>query len=190
MTTSFTKEDGPATIDGAKHVRVGVSWDTSAGMSGGWVGKIKKKMGTDLDLVAILMQGGAPVRYCGIGNNDPLGNGSVLHSGDNRTGKGDGDDETIDVDIARVPMNITSIVFSIVAFKPMSSFDKAENVTFTVYASDGSGFEPIAVTMPSLLGSRNAHKVLRLTGRQLEVVDEQVNVIQGDRDSLLRFSMR
>ena len=41
------------------------------------------------------------------------GNGSVKHNGDNRTGAGDGDDETIDVDLLNVPANISRISFVI-----------------------------------------------------------------------------
>lgn len=39
--------------------------------------------------------------------------GSVVHSGDNRTGKGDGDDEVITVDLAKVPANVMHIVFAV-----------------------------------------------------------------------------
>jgi len=37
--------------------------------------------------------------------------GSVIHSGDNRTGGGDGDDEEIMVDLSKVPTNISKLVF-------------------------------------------------------------------------------
>jgi len=39
--------------------------------------------------------------------------GSILHSGDNLTGEGEGDDEVINVDLSKVPVNITSLVFTI-----------------------------------------------------------------------------
>lgn len=39
--------------------------------------------------------------------------GSIVHSGDNLTGEGDGDDEVINVDLSRVPSNINSLVFTI-----------------------------------------------------------------------------
>ena len=39
--------------------------------------------------------------------------GSIQHSGDNRTGAGDGDDEQIAVNLARVPANIKSLVFTV-----------------------------------------------------------------------------
>ena len=37
--------------------------------------------------------------------------GAIVHQGDNLTGAGDGDDEQIFVDLARVPSNIAKIVF-------------------------------------------------------------------------------
>ena len=39
--------------------------------------------------------------------------GSIQHSGDNRTGAGDGDDEQIAVALNRVPSNIKSLVFTV-----------------------------------------------------------------------------
>jgi tellurium resistance protein TerD len=46
-------------------------------------------------------------------NNANGGNGSVLHTGDNRTGEGEGDDEQVKVDLANVPANIQRITFTI-----------------------------------------------------------------------------
>ena len=37
--------------------------------------------------------------------------GSVTHTGDNRTGDGDGDDEQILVDLSKVPADIDKLVF-------------------------------------------------------------------------------
>ncbi|OXI79759.1 chemical-damaging agent resistance protein C [Burkholderia sp. AU33423] len=39
--------------------------------------------------------------------------GSVEHTGDNRTGAGDGDDEVIKVDLSRVPADIDKIAFTV-----------------------------------------------------------------------------
>lgn len=39
--------------------------------------------------------------------------GSILHSGDNLTGEGEGDDEVINVDLSKVSSKVTSIVFTI-----------------------------------------------------------------------------
>jgi tellurium resistance protein TerD len=39
--------------------------------------------------------------------------GSIEHTGDNRTGAGDGDDEVLKVELARVPADIDKIVFTV-----------------------------------------------------------------------------
>jgi tellurium resistance protein TerZ len=52
--------------------------------------------------------------------------GSIIHTGDNRTGAGDGDDEQIMLDLTRVPGNVTSIVFVVNSFTG-ETFDKVEN---------------------------------------------------------------
>lgn len=59
---TLTKEDGPADLDGVTHLSIGVSWDPTAGSSGGVLGKLRRKTGTDLDLIAIAMSGSDPVR--------------------------------------------------------------------------------------------------------------------------------
>jgi tellurium resistance protein TerZ len=63
--------------------------------------------------------------------------GSIVHSGDNRTGAGDGDDETINVDLTRVPAAVQSLVFTVNSFTG-DSFDRIENAYCRVVdLSDG-----------------------------------------------------
>ncbi|MCY0926270.1 TerD family protein [Streptomyces sp. H27-H1] len=193
MTLTLTKETGAADLDGVTKMAIGASWDTTGGGSGGIVGWARKARGTDLDAVAILMQGDDPVRIAGLDSLDPLSNGAVVHSGDNQTGHGAGDDETITVDFSRIPPHVTSIVFVCAAFKRGASFDKATNVSFKVYdASDGRP-EQVADIWPSLLGSGNAcavAKAYRVGGSwQLEVINSRGTVRQGDQSSLLRFAI-
>jgi tellurium resistance protein TerZ len=52
--------------------------------------------------------------------------GSIVHTGDNRTGEGDGDDEQIIVDLSRVPANVKSLVFTVNSFTGQS-FAQIEN---------------------------------------------------------------
>jgi tellurium resistance protein TerZ len=52
--------------------------------------------------------------------------GSIVHTGDNRTGAGDGDDEQILLDLSRVPGNIKTMVFVVNSFTG-ETFDKIEN---------------------------------------------------------------
>ena len=46
-----------------------------------------------------------------------LQNNAIVHNGDNRTGAGDGDDETIDVDLDAMPANIVKLAFTVNIYK-------------------------------------------------------------------------
>ncbi|MEW1893144.1 TerD family protein [Streptomyces sp. NPDC085659] len=190
---TLKKEDGPADLDGVTHLSIGVSWDPTVGSSGGLMGKLKQKKGTDLDLIAIAMQGADPVRLAGLDSLDPLGNGSLLHSGDNQTGKGEGDDETVTVDFAKVPSNVTAIVFVAAAYKKGSSFQNARNVSIKVYDATGGSSQQVADIWPSLLTSDNGcavAKAMRVgAGWKLQVINETGKIKQGDEHALMRFAI-
>lgn len=191
---TLKKDDEAADLTGITKMSVGVSWDPSAGASGGLLGIARRKKGVDLDLIAILVQGTEPVRFAGLDSLDPLGNGSVLHSGDEQTGAATGDDETVQVTFADVPSGIDSIVFVASAFKKGSSFTKANNVSFKIYDATGGDTQQVADIWPSLLGAENANAIARAfrTGAswQLEVLDRKGKVKQGDMQALLRFAIQ
>lgn len=46
-------------------------------------------------------------------NNLKHSSGSVIHTGDNRTGEGDGDDEAIKIDFTKIPNNIEKLAVSV-----------------------------------------------------------------------------
>ncbi|QIY71039.1 TerD family protein [Streptomyces sp. RLB1-33] len=190
---TLTKEDGPADLDGVTHLSIGVSWDPTAGSSGGVMGALRRKTGTDLDLIAIAMQGTDPVRLAGLDSLDPMGNGSLVHSGDNQTGRGEGDDETLTVEFARIPSNITTIVFIAAAFKKGSSFQKARNISFKVYDATGGTTQQVADIWPSLLTQDNGcavAKAVRVDGSwKLEVINVTGKIKQGDEHALMRFAV-
>ncbi|MEU6772250.1 TerD family protein [Streptomyces sp. NPDC046759] len=190
---TLTKEDGPADLDGVTHLSIGVSWDPTGGATGGIMGALRRKAGTDLDLIAIAMQGSDPVRLAGLDSLDPMGNGSLLHSGDNQTGRGDGDDETVTVEFARIPPNITSIVFVAAAFKRGSSFQKARNISFKVYDATGGSSQQVADIWPSLLTQDNGCAVAKAVrvGEvwKLEVINVTGKIKQGDEHALMRFAI-
>jgi tellurium resistance protein TerZ len=52
--------------------------------------------------------------------------GSILHTGDNLTGEGDGDDEQIIVDLTKVAPEVKSLVFLVSSFTG-DTFDEIEN---------------------------------------------------------------
>ncbi|MFD9906476.1 TerD family protein [Streptomyces sp. NPDC059063] len=190
---TLKKEDGPADLGGVTHLSIGVSWDPTAGSSGGLIGKLRQKTGTDLDLIAVAMQGADPVRLAGLDSLDPLGNGALVHSGDNQTGRGAGDDETVTVEFERVPANITSIVFIAAAYKKHSSFQKARNISFKVYDATGGSSQQVADIWPSLLTTDNGCAVAKAIrdggGWKLQVINETGKIKQGDEHALMRFAV-
>ena len=78
----------------------------------GWNARATAGADFDLDATAFLLTETGKVRSDAdlIFYNQPSSaDGSVKHTGDNRTGEGDGDDEAILVDLSQVPSNITKI---------------------------------------------------------------------------------
>lgn len=70
----------------------------------------------DLDVSAFLTDANSKCTNDGdmvFYNNLQHSSGAVIHSGDNRTGNGDGDDETLTVTLDKVPANITEIHFAV-----------------------------------------------------------------------------
>lgn len=101
------KVDLTKTNPGLTKVVVGLGWDTN-----------KYDGGKDFDLdssVFLLGENGKIVGEEGfIFYNQPRNaNSSVIHSGDNRTGDGAGDDETVKIDLSQVPANVQRIAFTI-----------------------------------------------------------------------------
>jgi len=65
--------------------------------------------------------------------------GSIVHTGDNLTGEGEGDDEQIKVDLSRVPAGVAVLVFTVSSFRG-DTFDRIENA-FCRLVDDGTGQE-------------------------------------------------
>lgn len=92
---------------GLKKVIVGLGWDTKSGDTG-----------VDFDLDASCFMLGENNKIISDNhfifyNNTKSPNGSVEHTGDNRTGLGDGDDEQIKVDLSKVEDNVKKIIFAV-----------------------------------------------------------------------------
>ncbi len=70
-------------------------------------------------------------------NNLVSGDGSIRHSGDNRTGAGDGDDETIDISLAQVNTNCVQILIAITINNTEDgfNFDAVKNPCVKIYNS-------------------------------------------------------
>ena len=82
----------------------------------GWNPRATDGKAFDLDAVAFLTGEDGKVRLDGefiFFNQKTSPCGSDNHNGDNRTGDGDGDDETISVDLSKVPQEVAKIVFAV-----------------------------------------------------------------------------
>jgi tellurium resistance protein TerZ len=95
-------------------ITMGLGWD--AVKSGGLFGFGARAPSIDLDASCIMFdeQNRAldTVWFRQLKSRD----GSIAHTGDNRTGAGDGDDEQINVDLSRVPANVKALVFTVNSF--------------------------------------------------------------------------
>ena len=98
---SLTKE-----APGMTKVLVGLGWDARS----------TDGQDFDLDASAFLLKADGKVRADSdfiFYNQLKSVDGSVGHTGDNRTGEGDGDDEAIKVDLSKVPADIDKIAFTV-----------------------------------------------------------------------------
>jgi tellurium resistance protein TerD len=80
----------------------------------GWDARTTSGAAFDLDASALMVGPGDRIlsdQHFVFFNNLASPDGSVEHTGDNLTGEGEGDDESIKVDLARVPEQVTRIVF-------------------------------------------------------------------------------
>lgn len=92
---------------GLTNIIVGLGWDTN-----------KYDGGQDFDLDSSIFLLDAAGKCASeqdfiFFNNLQGGAGSVVHTGDNLTGEGDGDDEVIKIDLPNVPASIEKIAFTI-----------------------------------------------------------------------------
>ena len=91
---------------GLSKMVVGLGWDTRATDGAGF----------DLDGAVFLVNAEGKVRSDAdfvFYNNLKSVDGSVVHSGDNTTGAGDGDDETVTIELGKVPADVDKIILAV-----------------------------------------------------------------------------
>lgn len=114
-----------------RRVVMGLGWDTASsgkpsgllrGLFGGGGGGGE---GIDLDASCLLFDAAGnmvdAVWFQQLRSKD----GSIQHTGDNRSGQGEGDDEQILVDLERVPATVSYLVFAVNSFSGQS-FDQVQ----------------------------------------------------------------
>ena len=102
---SLAKAASDAGVAALTQVTVGLGWDTNRYDGGA---------AFDLDAAAFMLGANGKVRSEAdfIFYNNKQGAG-VMHTGDNRTGEGDGDDEQILITLAEIPADVEKIAFTV-----------------------------------------------------------------------------
>lgn len=105
------------------HIHVGLGWD------------VNNRIGSDFDLDASVFMVGENERVSDpkhfiYFNNLQSPEGSVVHTGDNLTGDGDGDDESIKVRLSDVPQSVKKLIFTVSIYdagRRKQNFGQVEN---------------------------------------------------------------
>jgi tellurium resistance protein TerZ len=130
---SLTKADGGRLTK----VRMGLGWDSAAPVKRGLFGR-GKAAEVDLDASAIFFDAAGKVLDTVWFQQLSSKDGSTTHTGDNLTGAGDGDDETILVDLTKVSASVAQIVFVISSYT-QQTFDSVENAFSRIVDDSTSG---------------------------------------------------
>ncbi len=95
---------------GLTNITVGLGWDPRA----------TDGQEFDLDAIAFLVNEAGKVRndqdFIFL-NNLKSDNGAVEHTGDNRTGEGDGDDEKIKINLASIPADVSKVAICAIIYE-------------------------------------------------------------------------
>ena len=169
---SLNKESGQT----LSKVTMGLGWDAVkkrgklGGLFGGGGGSI------DLDASCVLFGDDGNVIDIVWFRQLKSKDGSIVHTGDNLTGDGDGDDEQIIVDLSKVPENVKSLVFTVNSFTGQS-FNAVENAYCRIVNSENQ--KEIARYSLSSQGAHTAQimaKVYRHNGEwKMHAVGETAN---------------
>ncbi|MFI6438413.1 TerD family protein [Streptomyces sp. NPDC050759] len=148
---SLQKADGSALTT----VRMGLGWQ--AAPRKGFLAKLTGGGQIDLDASAVLFAGSEPadvVFFQHLASDD----GSVRHTGDNLTGGAGtgGDDESIVVDLTRVPARVDQIVFTVNSFTGQT-FAEVQNA-FCRLVDETTGTELARYTLTG--GGRHTAQIM------------------------------
>lgn len=116
---SLTKSGGGTLTQ----VRMGLGWDAvkKRGLFGG-----AKSQSIDLDASCLIFDASGQLVDQVWFNQLRSKDGAVVHTGDNRTGAGDGDDESVIVELSQLPAAVTTLAFTVNSFTGQN-FSQIEN---------------------------------------------------------------
>lgn len=141
-------------------VVMGLGWD-AAKKSGGFLSSLLGggANAIDLDASCFMFDEAGVLKDVVFFNHLASNDGSVQHSGDNRTGDGDGDDEQITVLLNRVPNDIKSLVFTVSNYTGQN-FNQVENAYCRLFNRENG--QEIARYDLSAQGSHTAQIMAKL----------------------------
>ncbi len=158
-------------------VRLGLGWDSAAPVKRGLFGR-SKAAEVDLDASAIFFDASGKVLDTVWFQQLKSKDGSTNHTGDNLTGAGDGDDETILVDLASVSPAVSQIVFVISSYT-QQTFDLVENAFSRVIDDSSAGSPEVARYQLTDAGSHTAMIMSKVSrdgnGWTFKAVGERAN---------------
>lgn len=105
-------------------VVMGLGWD--AVQPKGFLAKLSGPATIDLDASCLMFDDAGNLADTVWFRQLKSRDGSIVHSGDNLTGEGDGDDEQIAVDLSRIPAGIRSLLFVVNSFTGQT-FNQVDN---------------------------------------------------------------
>ena len=155
---SLSKESGSE----LSKVVMGLGWDakkSSVGLLKGRFGGGSNTSAIDLDASCVLFDEKNTLVDTVYFGQLKSRDGSILHTGDNRTGDGDGDDEQIVVDLDKVPATVKSLVFTVSSYTGQT-FDTVENAYCRIV--DNRNNNEIARYTLSAQGSHTAQIMAKL----------------------------
>lgn len=179
---SLAKEAGSG---GLKRIALGVGWDMAKAK--GFFAKLTGGAETiDLDASCIAFDGQGVVVDTVWFRKLVSDDGSIRHSGDNLTGEGDGDDESIAIDLERLSPSIETLVLTVTSFRGQT-FDKVANACGRIVdlgsnrelarydISDTGGHTGLILASLKRTGGEWVFKALgeRATGVQVEQLVDQ-----------------
>ncbi|WP_297522699.1 TerD family protein [uncultured Clostridium sp.] len=149
-------------------LNVGLGWDTEA----------------DLDVHAILYnKDGKPLsRVCFTNLNDR----GVTLSGDNTTGKGDGDDEIIFIDINTLDKEVATLGIYVKVFTPFSTFKNVKGSFIRLY-DDSTSYTKSMLDN----GEYDKYKIVHFANIEIQGKELVYKVIMnGEEDSMGKIAKR
>jgi tellurium resistance protein TerD len=131
------KAAADAGTPGLTKLRVGLGWDA------------RKSDGADFDLDAVVLGLNSSGKVVSddwrvFFNNKTAPGNAIVHNGDNLTGDGDGDDETVDIDLSAIPDDVTDLRIYVTIYEATKrgnlNFGLVQNAFIRIYEPD-SGTE-------------------------------------------------